>query len=83
MGMNVLHRTVTKEDLASSFFTKLKQKHISAKEAAENMHLAQSTLSMWKEKKVYPINNLSMQPNIYKMAIFRRKYLIIYLDGRL
>lgn len=53
MGMNVLHRTVTKEDLASSFFTKLKQKHISAKEAAENMHLAQSTLSMWKEKKRY------------------------------
>lgn len=58
MGMNVLHRTVTKEDLASSFFTKLKQKHISAKEAAENMHLAQSTLSMWKEKKDIPDQQL-------------------------
>lgn len=61
MGMNVLHRTVTKEDLASSFFTKLKQKHISAKEAAENMHLAQSTLSilsMWKGKKDIPDQQL-------------------------
>ena len=56
--MNILHRTVTKEDLSSSFFTKLKQKHISAKEAAENMHLAQSTLSMWKEKKDIPNQQL-------------------------
>lgn len=58
-GVNVLKRTLTKQDLLNSFFHKLKQKNISAKEAASGMCLAPSTLSMWKEKGAIPVQQLA------------------------
>ena len=57
--MNVLERSLTKQDLVDSFFNKLKQKNISAKEAARGMFLAPSTLSMWKEKGAIPDQQLA------------------------
>ena len=56
-----MKRILTKKDLVNSFFTKLKQKNISSKEAAESMYLAQSTLSMWKANEAIPDPQL---PNV-------------------
>ena len=58
-GAIILERVLTKADLVNSFFNKLKQKNISAKEAAKAMYLAQSTLSMWKEKEAIPDQQLA------------------------
>lgn len=58
-GVIILERFLTKADLVNSFFNKLKQKNISAKEAAKAMYLAQSTLSMWKEKEAIPDQQLA------------------------
>ena len=68
--MNVLKRALTKQDLIKSFFNKLKQKNISAKEAAQGMFLAQSTLSMWKEKGAIPDQQLANAAQFLKDSEF-------------
>lgn len=65
-----MKRVLTKKDLVNSFFTKLKQKNISSKEAAESMYLAQSTLSMWKANEAIPDPQLPNAANFLKDAEF-------------
>lgn len=65
-----MKRVLTKEDLANSFFNKLKQKNISSKEAAESMYLAQSTLSMWKANEAIPDPQLPNASNFLQDGEF-------------